>query len=209
MVNYELIREERGLLVVLSGPSGVGKNSIIDALREEDPRRFHSVSMTTRQPRRGEVDGLSYHFTDKDHFESLIEAGEILEYDLYCDEYYGTPKEPVDRMTRQHIDILLDLTVKGALELKKNCPNAVIIFVTASSEEALKERLLARGTETPEAIEKRLMTARKELQVMDQFDYWVINDVIAEAAADVSAIIKAEKRRISRFFVDECELGGL
>ena len=206
MVTYENALEKRGLLIVLSGPSGVGKNSIIDALRLEDPRRYHSVSMTTRQPRKGEIDGQSYHFTSKAHFESLIEAGEILEYDSYCEEYYGTPRAPVDQMTADNIDILLDLTVKGALELKKNCPNAVIIFITASTEGALRESLVRRATETPEAIEKRLKTARKELEEIHRFDYWVINDHIAHAAADVSAIIRAEKRRTSRFFVDECKL---
>lgn len=209
MVAYEKSLEKRGLLIVLSGPSGVGKNSIIDALRQEDPQRFHSVSMTTRSPRKGEIDGKSYHFTSKAHFEALIEAGDILEYDRYCDEYYGTPKAPVEAMTTASIDILLDLTVKGALELKKNCPNAVIIFITASREEVLRDRLMARGTESEEAIEKRLITAREELKRIDQFDYWVINDRIADAAADVSAIIRAEKRRTSRFFVDECDLERL
>lgn len=206
MVTYENALEKRGLLIVLSGPSGVGKNSIIDALRLEDPRRYHSVSMTTRQPRKGEIDGQSYHFTSKAHFEALIEAGDILEYDSYCEEYYGTPRAPVDQMTADNIDILLDLTVKGALELKKNCPNAVIIFITASTEGALRDRLLKRATETPEAIEKRLKTARRELEEIHRFDYWVINDYIDHAAADVSAIIRAEKRRTSRFFVDECRL---
>ncbi len=207
MTLYDNIPEERGLLIVLSGPSGVGKNSIIDALRTEDPQRFHSVSMTTRTPRIGEVDGHSYHFTTRENFERLMTEGEILEYDIYCDEYYGTPKEPVDRMIAQNIDILLDLTVKGALELKANCPNAVIIFVTSSTEEALRERLNARGTETEKAIEARLMTARKELLQIEHFDYWVLNDEVEQAAADISAIMRAEKRRIARLFVDECDLG--
>ena len=206
MTSYERSLEERGLLIVLSGPSGVGKNSIIDALRQEDPKRFHSVSMTTRPPRKDEQEGVSYYFTSKSHFEELIRRDEILEYDSYCDEYYGTPREPIDRMTDQNVDILLDLTVKGALELKRNCPNAVIVFVTASTEEALRERLMNRGTESEDAIDKRLETAREEMTKIDLFDYWVINDLISEAANDVSAIIRAEKRRTLRFFVDECDL---
>ncbi len=206
MIRYERSLEEGGLLIVLSGPSGVGKNSIIDELRRQDPQRYHSVSMTTRQPRKDEVDGRSYHFTTREHFEELIRRGEILEYDLYCQEYYGTPREPIDRMVRQNVDILLDLTVKGALELKRNCPDSVIIFVTASTEEALRERLMKRGTESAEEIDKRLETAREELSRIDLFDYWVVNDVIGEAAADVAAIMKAEKRRTARFFVDECDL---
>lgn len=206
MASYERSLEEQGLLIVLSGPSGVGKNSIIDALREEDPGRFHSVSMTTRPPRKDEQEGVSYYFTSKPHFEELIRKDEILEYDSYCGEYYGTPREPIERMTGQNVDILLDLTVKGALELKRNCPNAVIVFVTASTEEALRERLMNRGTESEDAIDKRLETAREEMTKIDLFDYWVINDLISEAANDVSAIIRAEKRRTLRFFVDECDL---
>ena len=204
---YDESPKEQGLLIVLSGPSGVGKDSIIDALREEDPRRFHSVSMTTRTPRKGEIDGHSYHFTSRENFEDLISKGEILEFDVYCGEYYGTPKAPVDRMILENTDILLDLTVKGALELKANYPNAVIVFITASTEEALRERLIGRGTETIEAIEARLLAARQELLQIEQFDYWVINDVVSEAAACVSAIMRAEKRRIARLFVDECDLG--
>lgn len=206
MISYEHSLEERGLLVVLSGPSGVGKNSIIDELRREDPRRYHSVSMTTRPPRKDEEDGLSYFFTTKEQFEELIRSGEILEYDSYCGEYYGTPRAPIERMAGQNLDILLDLTVKGALELKRNCPEAVIIFITASTEEALRQRLLKRGTESAGEIDKRLETAREELARINLFDYWVVNDVIEEAAAHVSAIMKAEKRRTLRFFVDECDL---
>ncbi|NLA71880.1 MAG: guanylate kinase [Clostridiaceae bacterium] len=206
MVTYEQSLDQRGLLVVLTGPSGVGKNSIIDALREEDPRFFHSVSMTTRQPRKGEHNGIAYHFTTKDRFEELTRRGDILEYDTYCGEYYGTPSAPIDRMIQDNIDVLLDLTVNGALELKRKCPNAIIIFITASTEEALRDRLLARGTESEEAIESRLATAREELGRINLFDYWVINDVIADTASDIRAIVKAEKRRVSRFFVDECTL---
>ena len=206
MTMYEQSLKEGGLLLVLSGPSGVGKNSIIDELRREDPRRFHSVSMTTRHPRKDEEEGVSYYFTTREGFEELIRCGEILEYDTYCGEYYGTPRAPINRMIRQGADILLDLTVKGALELKKNCPDAVIVFITASTEEALRERLLKRGTESEEEIGKRLETAREELSRIGLFDYWVVNDVIADAARDVAAIMKAEKRRTTRVFVDECDL---
>ena len=206
MISYEHSLEERGLLVVLSGPSGVGKNSIIDALRREDPQRYHSVSMTTRLPRKDEEDGVSYFFTTREQFEELIRSGEILEYDSYCGEYYGTPRAPIERMAGQNVDILLDLTVRGALELKRNCPEAVIIFITASTEEALRQRLLKRGTESAGEIDKRLGTAREELARINLFDYWVVNDVIEDAAAHVSAIMKAEKRRTMRFFVDECDL---
>lgn len=203
MATFEQGLEEKGLLIVISGPSGVGKNTVIDALREEDSRRFHSVSMTTRKPRKGEENGVAYHFTTKERFEALIGQGEILEYDTYCGQYYGTPKAPIERLVRDRIDVLLDLTIKGAIEVKRNFPNAVTVFLTAPSEEALRERLRARGTETEEAIDSRLRAARKELMELGQFDYWVINDRVADAAADVSAIIRAEKRRVRRNFVDE------
>ena len=209
MANHELSLEEKGLLIVISGPSGVGKNTVIDALRAEDPRRFHSVSMTTREPRKGEEEGVAYHFTSKEDFEALIDQGEILEYDSYCGHYYGTPKAPIERLVRDRIDVLLDLTIKGAIELKRNFPNAVTVFLTAPSEEALRERLQARGTESEEAIDSRLRAARRELQEMGRFDYWVVNDRLADAAADVSAIIRAEKRRIARCFVDERGPGPL
>ncbi len=197
--------DKRGLLVVLTGPSGVGKNSIIEALRADDPSLFHSVSMTTRDPRKGETDGVSYHFASKERFQALVDAGEILEFDMYCGAYYGTPKAPITEKTEHGTDVLLDLTVKGALEIRKNDPGAVLIFVSAPSEKALRDRLLARGTESPERIEQRLKTARDELNQIQYFDYLVVNNNVEEARADIQAIIRAEKRRITRLFVDGSE----
>ncbi len=195
-------KKDRGLLVVLSGPSGVGKDSIIRELVKEDPSRFHSVSMTTRKPRRDEEEGRSYYFTGKEDFEKMIQKGEILEYDTYLEEYYGTPKAPIEQMIEEDIDVFLDLTIKGALELKKNYPGAVIVFITAPDCDTLRHRLLCRGTETAEVIEKRLRAAEEEIRNIQRFDYWVENDRIPDAAADVAAIIRAEKRRTSRHFLD-------
>lgn len=202
----EKVHDTRGLLIVLSGPSGVGKNSIIDRVREMRERTVHSVSMTTRAPRAGEVDGVAYHFTTKARFEALIEQGDMLEYDEYCGAYYGTPRRPIDAMNRDNIDVLLDLTVKGALALKQTCPNAVIIFVLPPSEAALTERLTTRGTEPPEVVRRRILKARDEFRAMREFDYWVLNDVVDDAARRVNAIIDAEKHRISRLFVDDMPL---
>ncbi|HHW93332.1 MAG TPA: guanylate kinase [Clostridiaceae bacterium] len=198
-------RHKRGLLIVLSGPSGVGKDSIINALIEDDPSLFHSISTTTREPRKGEIEGVSYHFITKNAFSALIDAGDMLEYDLYCDEYYGTPKSLINEKTERGIDVLLDLTVKGALILKENDPNAVLIFLIAPSKEALRARLLARGTEEPELIEQRLKTAERELGYIESFDFLVINDEVQNAVSDVKAIMRAEKRRVARLFVDESE----
>ncbi len=198
-------KKKRGLLVVLTGPSGVGKNSLIDALKADDPTLFHSISMTTREPRKGEVHGVSYHFTSKEDFRALIEAGEVLEFDIYLDEYYGTPKATIVEKTENEVDVLLDLTVRGALELKENYPDAILIFISAPSEKALRDRLLARGTETPERIEQRLKTAQDELNRIQYFDYLVVNGKVEEASSDIQAIIRAEKRRVDRLFVDEEE----
>lgn len=197
--------KKRGLLVALSGPSGVGKDSMIRALIADDPSLFHSISVTTREPRKGEVNGVAYHFVSKEEFRAMIDAGDILEYDLYCDEYYGTPKSLIAEKTDKGIDVLLDLTVKGALELKKNDPQAVLVFLMAPSLEVLRKRLVERGTESPERIEQRLKTAEREIGCVKSFDYLVINDAMANAVQDIKAIMKAENRRVTRLFVDENE----
>ncbi len=196
---------KRGLLVVLSGPSGVGKDSMIRALIKDDPSLFHSISVTTREPRAGEKNGVSYHFVSKEEFRSLIEAGDMLEHDLYCDEYYGTLKSLIAEKTEKGIDVLLDLTVKGALALRENDPNAVLIFLTAPSLETLRKRLVERGTESLERIERRLQTAEREMSCIESFDYLVINDTVEEAVSDIKAVMRAEKRRVTRLFVDENE----
>ncbi len=205
MKNNRKIEKNRGLLVVLSGPSGVGKNSMIRALIDDDPNLFHSISVTTREPRKGEIDGVAYHFVSKDKFRALIGAGDMLEYDLYCDEYYGTLQSLITEKTDKGIDVLLDLTIKGALELKKNDPNAVLIFLMPPSLDALRERLLDRGTESRERIEQRLKTAEREMGCIDSFDYLVINDAVEDAVEDIKAIMRAEKRLVTRSFVDESE----
>ncbi len=205
MRNDRNASNKRGLLVVLSGPSGVGKDSIIKALTASDPSLFHSISVTTRKPRTGEENGVAYYFVSKDEFRALINEGDMLEHDFYCDEYYGTLKSLIAEKTDKGIDVLLDLTVKGALELRKNDPNAVLVFLIAPSLDVLRERLIDRGTESLERIEQRLKTAEREMGYIESFDYLVINDVVENAVSDIRAIMRTEKRRVTRLFVDESE----
>lgn len=196
------IEPKEGLAVVVSGPSGVGKNSVITALRERYGDVRHSVSMTTRKPRPGEIDGIHYLFKTREEFERLIAEGEILEYDLYCGEYYGTPLAPLMKMRRDNVNVMLDLTVKGALALKAKDPRAILIFLIPPSEGALRERLAKRGTEDPATIEQRLGRARHEMTFAPHFDYVVINDTLPEAVRDIEAVIWSEKHRIARVFID-------
>lgn len=205
MSNAQKVSKKRGLLVVLSGPSGVGKDSVIKALIADNPSLFHSISVTTRKPRAGEENGVAYHFVSKEEFRSLIDEGDMLEYDFYCDEYYGTLKSLITEKTDKGIDVLLDLTVKGALELRKNDSNGVLVFLMAPSLDVLRKRLVDRGTESLERIDQRLKTAEREMGCIESFDYLVINDVVEDAVSDIKAIMRSEKRRVTRLFVDESE----
>ncbi|HHX19125.1 MAG TPA: guanylate kinase [Clostridiaceae bacterium] len=205
MSNSQKASHKRGLLVVLSGPSGVGKDSVIKALIADNPSLFHSISVTTRKPRAGEENGVAYHFVSKEEFRSLIDEGDMLEYDFYCDEYYGTLKSLITEKTDKGIDVLLDLTVKGALELRKNDSNGVLVFLMAPSLDVLRKRLVDRGTESLERIDQRLKTAEREMGCIESFDYLVINDVVEDAVSDIKAIMRSEKRRVTRLFVDESE----
>ncbi|NLC89642.1 MAG: guanylate kinase [Clostridiaceae bacterium] len=196
------IVQKVGITLVVSGPSGVGKNSVINALRERYNDIRHSVSVTTRPPREAEIDGVHYYFRTKAEFEAMIAEGEILEYDIYCGEYYGTPRSPLERMRREGINVLLDLTVKGALSLKESYPNAVLLFLIPPSETALRERLLNRATESQEIIQTRLSESWEEMNSACEFDYLVVNDDLLQAVQDIEAIYWAEKHRTSRLFID-------
>ncbi len=197
------IQSRKGLMVVLSGPSGAGKNSIISSLVEADPNRVHSISLTTRAPRPHEVDGVSYHFTTREHFEQLIQKGEVLEYDEYCGSYYGTPREPAVQHVNAGRDVLFDLTASGALQIREKCPDAILVFITPPSLQELVSRLSTRGTETEDVVVHRLETAKRELRMAADFDYCVENAVLEDAVDDISAIIRAEKRRASRLYIDD------
>lgn len=187
-----------GLVVVISGPSGTGKGTIYKLLENSNPNVRFSVSATTRQPRKGEVEGISYFFKSTDEFKRMIENDDLIEWDLYCDNYYGTPVKYIEDVTAKGYDIILDITVEGAVNIKRKFPDSVLIFLLPPSFDELKRRIAGRGTETEEAIDKRLEAARKEITYIDMFDYAVVNYEAEKAVQDINNILDAEKHKINR-----------
>lgn len=188
----------KGLLISVSGPSGSGKGSVLAKVKERDASFGTSISVTTRDPREGEVDGKDYYFKSKDEFVRMVEEGEIIEYDEFVGNLYGTPTIPLQEMSEAGTDVLLDLTIAGSMALKENFEQAVTIFLIPPSYEELEKRLKGRGTESDEDIKTRLEVARDEIDRSGGFDYVVVNDDLDEAAAKIEAIIKAEKCRLVR-----------
>lgn len=187
---------KKGLLIVLSGPSGVGKGTMYSRLLKTLPSLTVSVSATTRKPREGERDGVHYFFVDKDKFESMRANGEFLEWAETVGNYYGTPKAPVLRKLSEGSDVLLEIDVKGARQIKAAYPDCVTVFVLPPSKAELERRLKGRGTETEEQVKARLSLAVKEIGESDEFDYRVVNADIDTAVADVIKIIEKSKNRI-------------
>lgn len=188
----------KGLLIAVSGPSGVGKGTVIGKIREVLPNIAHSVSVTSRKKRDYEIEGVSYFFKTDEEFTEMMRRGEILEHDIYLNHYYGTPIKPLLDMVQTGKDVLFDLTVSGSLALKEYCPDAVTIFLLPPSMTELKNRLSKRGTESATVIKKRLMEASVEIPKADLFDYAVINDEVDLATDRIISIIKAEKYRYFR-----------
>lgn len=188
---------ESGKLIVISGPSGAGKSTVIKRLIDANPNIVFSVSATTRAPREGETDGVSYFFVDKPRFEEMIEKGELLEYARYVDNFYGTPREPVYNNLIQGKDVLFDIEVQGAMQIKRTCPTAILIFMVPSSFSEIEKRLRGRGTDSDEIIRHRLETARNEYRYAPDYNYLVLNDDPAKAVEEIEAILKAEKCRMS------------
>ena len=188
----------KGMLLVVSGPSGAGKGTICDALRCHFPHMGYSVSMTTRAPREGEKDGVNYFFTDNDSFEKLLEKDAFLEYAKVYDHYYGTPKDYVfNRMDEGH-HVMLEIDIQGAMQIKKAYPDAVCIYVVPPSLEILSRRLRNRRTDSDEVIQKRLDKARTELDWIDKYDYLIVNDDLETAVSKAKAVITAEACRSRR-----------
>lgn len=184
-----------GRLIVLSGPSGVGKSTVVKKAMELNPNLHFSVSATTRQIRPGEIDGVSYYFVSKEHFQQMLQNNELLEYTQYVDQYYGTPVLPLDQALSRGEDILLDIEPEGAMNIKRLRPEAVLVFMLAPSFQELERRLTMRGDTAPELVRKRLERARWDYQQAIQYDYLIVNESVDKSVAELSAILMAEKCR--------------
>ena len=190
---------ERGLLIVFSGPSGVGKGTVRQEIFSKPDHKFeYSVSMTTRAQRPGEVDGKDYFFRSREEFEELIRNGQMLEYAEYVGNYYGTPLAYVNETLDKGIDVFLEIEVQGALQVKKKVPDAVFIFLTPPDLNELEERLVGRGTDSEEVIAQRIERAREEIALMSEYDYTIVNDEVSLAAERVKRVIEAELFRVER-----------
>lgn len=187
-----------GLLIVFSGPSGAGKDTVLKLVSENNSNVQLSVSATTRLPRTGEQDGIDYFFLSKEKFTSMIEKDEMLEHAEYCGNFYGTPHTPIQNWINIGKDVILEIEVQGASQIKKKCPNCVSIFILPPSIHVLEQRLRARNTEDEETIRKRMNVARQEIKEAKGYDYVVVNDTIENAAEAIKTIIAAEKYKFSR-----------
>ena len=193
-----MVENKRGLLLVISGPSGVGKGTICQEFIKNNKDSVISVSATTRAPREGEVHGENYYFYDEDKFLKMIENDELLEWACFCGNYYGTPKQAVLDNLAKGKNVILEIEVQGALKVKSKFPEGVFIFVLPPNLAELRARLEGRGTENSEVVEQRLQTAIGEIQQSIKYNYFVVNNEINQATEDIEAIIKAEKTRVER-----------
>ncbi len=191
--------DRKGLLLVLSGPSGAGKGTICDKFMEHNDEVLLSVSSTTRKPREGEIPGLSYNYISKEEFESQLNNDGFLEYVHVFENYYGTPRQAVMDNIEKGIDVLLEIEIVGAMQIKKKFPEAVLIFVLPPSIKELESRIHKRGTETKDQIKLRLERALKEIKEINEYSYFIINNDIEESADYMRSIIKAEKSSVKRY----------
>lgn len=189
----------RGLLVVLSGPSGVGKGTVCSLLRQRMPELVYSVSATTRMPRMGEQDGVNYFFKTKEQFKDMIVRDALLEYAEYVGNYYGTPRDFVERTLDSGKDVILEIEVQGALKVKEKFPEGIFIFLLPPSLDVLKERIIGRGTESEELIRSRMSVAAEEMNLLQHYDYAVVNDEIEAACYRIESIVTAEHCKRERY----------
>jgi len=188
----------KGLLIVLSGPSGTGKGTVCKALLKKRKDLVLSISCTTRAPRAGEKDGISYFYKSHDEFNALIEQGEFLEYAKVFSHYYGTPRAFVDAAIDNGADVLLEIDVQGALMVKQEYPQGVFLFLVPPSMEELEKRIRSRATETEEQITARLGKAGSEMKYWSQYDYMIVNEKVEKVVQRIECIIEAEKLRTAR-----------
>lgn len=190
---------ERGILIVFSGFSGSGKGTIMRELLSRHAEYYAlSVSATTRKPREGEEDGREYFFKTREEFERMIEKNELIEYALYVDNYYGTPRAYVEEQLEAGRDVILEIEIQGAMKVREMFPDTLLMFVTPPDADTLRERLVGRGTETPEVVKARLKQAFEEAKGMDAYDYLVVNDKLTVCVEEVHSIIRGEHRKMSR-----------
>lgn len=187
--------KEKGILIVLSGPSGVGKGTVCKALRQCAPDLIYSVSATTREPRQGEVDGVNYFFKTREQFQQLIEEDQMLEWAEYVGNFYGTPRKFVEETLNSGKDIILEIEVQGALKVKQKFPQGVFIFLLPPSMDELENRIVGRGTESEESIRNRMSVAMDEIRLMEHYDYAIVNDHVEHACSRIQSIIVAEHCR--------------
>ena len=188
----------RGVLIVISGPSGAGKGTICKALLEKQDNIYISVSATTRSPRAGEIEGVNYYFLTKDDFEEKVKENGFLEYANVHGNFYGTPKGNVEKMLDEGKDVILEIDIQGALQVKENFKEGVFIFILPPSMEELKQRIIKRGSETEESLMTRFKNAYKEINYVSKYNYAVVNDTLDIAVSKVESIIAAEKCRVDR-----------
>ncbi|ALX47414.1 guanylate kinase [Lentibacillus amyloliquefaciens] len=190
--------DEKGILFILSGPSGVGKGTVRKELFNRANDLAYSISMTTREKRSGEAEGVDYFYKTNEEFERMIEAGQLLEYARFVNNYYGTPRKYVEDTLAEGKDVFLEIEVQGAMQVKNNFPEGVFIFLFPPSLEELKNRIVDRGTESQDLVLKRLKEAQNEIDMMDAYDYVVVNDDVNYAVTKIQSIIQSEHCRRDR-----------
>lgn len=189
---------EQGMLIVVSGPSGVGKGTLCNILLSRVENLFMSISATTRPPRAGEIDGVNYVFMSHESFEDKIAKGQFLEWAKVYNNYYGTPKETVSKKLSEGKDVILEIDIQGAAQVKNNCPEGIFIFISPPSIDELKKRIIKRGSDTEDSIELRMECAREEMEASLGYDYIVLNDDLDKAALMLQSIVLAERCKVSR-----------
>lgn len=188
----------KGVLIVISGPSGAGKGTICKALLEKNEDIFISVSATTRNPREGEVDGVNYHFLSKEQFLRRVEEDDFLEWAEVYGNYYGTPKSNVEKLLDEGKNVILEIDIQGALKVKEKAREGVFIFILPPSMEELKQRIIKRGSETPESLMTRFKSAYQEINYVSKYNYAVVNDNVEDAVNKIESVLIAEKCRVDR-----------
>lgn len=187
-----------GLLVVVSGPSGTGKGTVLHSLRQKNSNIRFSISATTRKPREGEIEGQNYFFKNVNDFKTMIDHDELVEWVKYCDNYYGTPKKYIEDCIKSGYDVILEIEVEGAIRIKEKHPDSVSVFILPPSFDELRKRIEGRGTESEDIIQKRLKRAKAEVAFVDKYDYTIINDCVESAVEKMDDILVSEKLRYIR-----------